>query len=75
MNLKQCQSCVYCDKASTPSLCRFGPPTLTHIPVPQQDTLGRVQITVQSVTGWPPVALDGWCGQWKGKFELASGAH
>jgi hypothetical protein len=65
----RCETCKWAaPQPNGPGLqCAAHPPQLTFIPVPS-----NVGVELRSFAGWPAVAPDQFCGEWKQKIEIAT---
>jgi hypothetical protein len=70
-----CRTCTSFDDEvpGGQAVCKYNPPSMTFVPIPGADSLGRPHIQIKPVTGWPPVHPGSWCGKWQGKLALGGG--
>lgn len=56
-----CGNCRFFRQAA----CHRNPPVGHAFIVPQQDALGRAQFEPQTISYWPMVKQNQWCGEWQ----------
>lgn len=63
-----CMNCLHRHEAQ----CRRYPPQVTAMVVPSQNAVGQLVPAIQVLGAWPQADEASWCGEWAGKFRLAS---
>lgn len=74
--MNQCSDCLFYRNLPPPSgqkvppgqgTCRRYPPATSVLPMPVQDSLGRQGFAPQTVSAFPVIQAENWCGEFHAK--------
>lgn len=73
MNLnRRCETCTASVQTESDLQCRYNPPEVTVVLVPETDAVGRITPRLANLAGWPSMKPDQFCMKWAPVFKLQS---